>query len=68
MYNLWSGELSAINGVAGAFAEQVPIIHIVGAPSQSKQEKGKTLHHCLATGRFDAFEKCIVIFQKRRLY
>ncbi|HGD3320332.1 TPA: thiamine pyrophosphate-binding protein [Proteus mirabilis] len=51
------GELSAINGVAGAFAEQVPIIHIVGAPSQSKQEKGKTLHHCLATGRFDAFEK-----------
>jgi hypothetical protein len=24
------GELSAINGIAGAFAEQLPIIHIVG--------------------------------------
>ncbi|EWZ31445.1 hypothetical protein FOZG_14590 [Fusarium oxysporum Fo47] len=26
------GELSAINALAGAFAEHVPIIHIVGCP------------------------------------
>jgi TPP-dependent 2-oxoacid decarboxylase len=24
------GELSAINGIAGAFAESLPVIHIVG--------------------------------------
>jgi TPP-dependent 2-oxoacid decarboxylase len=27
------GELSAINGIAGAFAEQLPVIHIVGNTS-----------------------------------
>lgn len=26
------GELSAINGIAGSYAEYVPVLHIVGAP------------------------------------
>jgi indolepyruvate decarboxylase len=26
------GELSAINGIAGSYAERVPVIHVVGAP------------------------------------
>ena len=29
------GELSAINAIAGSFAEYVPVVHIVGAPSTS---------------------------------
>lgn len=28
------GELSAINAIAGAFAERVPVVHIVGTPSR----------------------------------
>ena len=28
------GELSAANAVAGSYAEHVPVVHIVGAPSQ----------------------------------
>ena len=27
------GELSAINGIAGSYAEYLPVIHIVGAPA-----------------------------------
>ncbi|SUM35284.1 indole-3-pyruvate decarboxylase [Staphylococcus gallinarum] len=29
------GELSAVNGIAGAFAERVPVIQITGAPTQA---------------------------------
>src|ERR1700733_8182105 len=32
------GELSAINGIAGAYAEHVPIIHIVGMTSRLQQK------------------------------
>ena len=38
------GELSAINAIAGSYAENVPVISIVGAPS-SKLIKDQTLIH-----------------------
>ncbi|GME35028.1 putative benzoate 4-monooxygenase cytochrome p450 [Neofusicoccum parvum] len=41
------GELSAINGVAGAFTEQVKLIHIVGTTATSAQKKNLMIHHCL---------------------
>lgn len=50
------GELSALNGVAGAYAERVPIIHIVGAPSTKLQSEKAVLHHTLADGRFNAYQ------------
>src|ERR1700712_116647 len=28
------GELSAINGVAGSFAEHVPVVHVVASPAR----------------------------------
>ena len=31
------GELSALNGVAGSYAEYVPVLHIVGAPVTASQ-------------------------------
>jgi pyruvate decarboxylase len=49
------GELSAINGVAGAYSERVPIIHIVGSPRLQLQKEGAQLHHSLANGDFSAF-------------
>jgi len=50
------GELSALNGIAGCFSEQIPVIHIVGVPSTTAQGAQSLLHHTLGDGRFDAFE------------
>lgn len=49
------GELSAMNGIAGAFSEHVPVLHIVGVPSTSQQKNKPMLHHTLGDGRFDAY-------------
>lgn len=49
------GELSALNAIAGSYAEAVPVLHIVGAPCQSAQRKGEVLHHTLGDGDFHHF-------------
>jgi indolepyruvate decarboxylase len=41
------GELSAINGVAGAFAEKVPMVAITGSPATSAFRARPLLHHTL---------------------
>ena len=41
------GELSAINGVAGAFAERVPIVVITGSPATVNFRTRLLLHHTL---------------------
>ncbi|KAF3984993.1 hypothetical protein FT663_05425 [Candidozyma haemuli var. vulneris] len=51
------GELSAINGVAGSFAEHVGMIHIVGIPSLDSQRKQLLLHHTLGNGDFNVFSR-----------
>ncbi|KIJ62714.1 hypothetical protein HYDPIDRAFT_94123 [Hydnomerulius pinastri MD-312] len=53
------GELSAINGIAGAFSEMVPVLHIVGVPSTVQLKTKPLLHHTLGNGRypFDAYTK-----------
>lgn len=49
------GELSAINGIAGSYAEYVPVIHIVGAPASQVQQQGECVHHSLGDGDFHHF-------------
>ncbi|KAF9016898.1 pyruvate decarboxylase [Hymenopellis radicata] len=49
------GELSAINGIAGAFSEMVPVLHIAGVPSTKQQKFKPMLHHTLGDGRFNAY-------------
>ncbi|KAK4159649.1 pyruvate decarboxylase [Cladorrhinum sp. PSN259] len=49
------GELSALNGVAGAYSEHVPLVHIVGCPSTVSQKNGMMLHHTLGNGDFNVF-------------
>ncbi|KAI0845347.1 pyruvate decarboxylase [Daldinia vernicosa] len=49
------GELSAVNGIAGAYSEHVPIVHIVGCPSTVSQRSGLLLHHTLGNGNFNTF-------------
>ncbi|EED20896.1 pyruvate decarboxylase, putative [Talaromyces stipitatus ATCC 10500] len=49
------GELSAINGIAGAFTEKAPIVHIVGTPPRPKQEGRVLVHHTLGDGDYRHF-------------
>lgn len=49
------GELSAINAIAGAYSELVPVVHIVGTPSTISQRDGMLLHHTLGNGDFNVF-------------
>ena len=46
------GETSALCGLAGAYTEFVPVIHIVGYPSVKSQRKHAILHHTLGNGKF----------------
>ena len=39
------GELSAMNAIAGSFAENVPVIHIVGTPSTKCIAEKTPVHH-----------------------
>jgi alpha-keto-acid decarboxylase len=49
------GELSAINAVAGSYAEHVPVVHIVGAPASGTQAAHRIVHHSLGDGVFSQF-------------
>lgn len=49
------GELSAINAVAGSYAEHVPVVHVVGAPALAKQALRPPVHHTLGDGEFGHF-------------
>ncbi|KAE8148618.1 thiamine diphosphate-binding protein [Aspergillus avenaceus] len=49
------GELSAINGIAGANAEKAPVIHIVGTPSRALQDSRAMVHHTFADGEYGRF-------------
>ncbi|AQZ15833.1 hypothetical protein BZL39_I05820 [Zygosaccharomyces parabailii] len=51
------GELSALNGIAGSYAEHVGVLHIVGVPSISSQAKQLLLHHTLGNGDFTVFHR-----------
>lgn len=51
------GELSALNGVGGSYAEHVGMLHVVGVPSISSQAKQLLLHHTLGNGDFTVFHR-----------
>lgn len=49
------GELSAINAIAGSYAENVPVIKIVGAPATKFIKENKLIHHNLMPPDYFAF-------------
>ncbi len=49
------GELSALNGIAGAYAEHLPVFHLVGMPASGVQKNHRLVHHTLGNGDFDVF-------------
>lgn len=53
------GELSAINATAGSFAEHVPVLHVVGAPSTALQDSKRRIHHTLGDGVFNHFMQMV---------
>ena len=49
------GELSAINAIAGAYAENLPVFHLTGMPDMPVQAAHSLVHHTLGNGEFDLF-------------
>ncbi|EME45297.1 hypothetical protein DOTSEDRAFT_71112 [Dothistroma septosporum NZE10] len=49
------GELSAINAIAGAYAELAKVVHIVGTPRRDQQESRALIHHTLLDGDYTHF-------------
>ncbi|KAI9166394.1 Pyruvate decarboxylase [Paramyrothecium foliicola] len=49
------GELSAINAIAGAYAERAAVVHIVGVPARPAQENRTKVHHTFNDGNFTRF-------------
>ena len=49
--------MSAVNGIAGSYAERVPVIAITGAPTRAVESAGKYVHHSLGEGTFDDYRK-----------
>ncbi len=49
------GELSALNGLAGSYAEHLPVFHLVGMPASGVQKNHRLVHHTLGNGDFGVF-------------
>src|ERR1700735_4879599 len=49
------GELSALAGIAGCYAEHLPVFHLVGMPNQSAQSGRALMHHTLGNGEYELF-------------
>lgn len=51
------GELSALNGIAGSYAEHLPVFHLVGTPNVPTQSAHALMHHTLGNGEYDLFRR-----------
>ena len=51
------GELSAINAIAGSYAENIPVIHIVGVPATKFIKQNALLHHNFQNPDYYVFER-----------
>lgn len=49
------GELSALCGVAGSYAEQLPVFHLTSMPNRTTQTDRAVVHHTLGNGESGLF-------------
>lgn len=56
------GDLGAISGIAGAYSENVPMVHITGAPPLHSINSRALLHHTLADGAYGNIGRCMAEF------
>ncbi|KAM0547259.1 hypothetical protein ACHAPJ_010521 [Fusarium lateritium] len=71
------GELSAANAVAGSYAEHLPVVHIVGTPSQKASQVSDTsfngkpphlrIHHTLDASRLGVYREIAEKFSVAQL-
>lgn len=47
------GSLSAVNAIAGAYSESLPIIIVTGVPNSNDYSSGHILHHTIGEEDFD---------------
>lgn len=52
------GDLGALPGIAGAYAEGVPVVSLSGAPPLTSIRSKALLHHTLADGNYDNVMNC----------
>jgi indolepyruvate decarboxylase len=53
------GELASLAGIAGAYAERVPMVCITGGPPMHAMRERALLHHTMADGNFDHTLVCL---------
>jgi indolepyruvate decarboxylase len=51
------GELSALNAIAGSYAENLPVFHLTGMPAMPVQGARSLVHHTLGDGEFGLFHR-----------
>jgi indolepyruvate decarboxylase len=51
------GELAALAAIGGAYAEHLPVFHLVGMPNMAVQSSHALMHHTLGNGEFGLFHK-----------
>jgi indolepyruvate decarboxylase len=51
------GELAAMSAIAGSYAENLAVFHLVGTPNLATQEGRALVHHTLGNGEFDLFRR-----------
>ncbi|CAI1100496.1 Indole-3-pyruvate decarboxylase [Serratia rubidaea] len=56
------GDLAALSGIAGAYAESSPVICLAGTPPLHAMKDHALLHHSLADGNFDNVMNCFKQF------
>ena len=52
------GALSALNAIAGAYSDDLPVLIIVGAPNSHDIAERRNIHHCLGEVEFDRCARC----------
>ncbi|HEJ9095563.1 TPA: alpha-keto acid decarboxylase family protein [Serratia odorifera] len=56
------GDLAALSGIAGAYAESSPVICLAGTPPLHAMKSHALMHHSLADGNFDNVMNCFKQF------
>lgn len=56
------GDLAALSGIAGAYAESAPVVCLAGTPPLHAMKNHELLHHTLADGNFDNVMNCFKQF------
>lgn len=62
------GELSAINAIAGSYAESVPVIHIAGVPKTSFIKNKSIVHHNYFEADYFSYENMYKFAAKTTAY